>query len=65
MSADAVTLITYVWHYLTARLVYDQLVRPLSHGRGATTLLICGVAAVAFVLGRWTGRHAPHARRGR
>ena len=65
MTADAVALITYVWHYLVARVVYDELVRPLSHGRVSVGLLICGVAAAAFFLGRRTGRSRPDAGRRR
>jgi hypothetical protein len=57
MSIDALTLITYVWHYLVARLLYDQLLRPLVHVRIPIAALICGVAAAGFLIGRWTRRH--------
>jgi len=29
MSLSATMLITYVWHYVVARLIYDDLIRPL------------------------------------
>ena len=56
MSTATLTLITYVWHYVVARLAYDQVIRPLSHGHLSVTLVICAVALAAFLLGRWTGR---------
>jgi hypothetical protein len=58
MSASAVTLITYVLHYLFARLLYEQLLRPLIHGDPSGLVLLGCVAATAFLIGRWTGRHA-------
>jgi hypothetical protein len=54
-TTPAVTFITYLWHYLTARLVYDQMLRPLIHGHPSTALLTCGVAIGGFSLGRWSG----------
>ena len=56
MTSNAVTLITYLWHYMTARLVYDQVLRPLIHGRPSSALLLCGVAIGSFAVGRWTAR---------
>ena len=61
MSTPGLTLITYVWHYVVARLLYDQLVRPLSRGHVSVALLICGVAAAAFLVGRWRARRGPRA----
>jgi len=58
MSASAVTLITYVLHYLLARVLYEQLVRPLIHGDGSGLVLLGCVAASAFLIGRWSGRRA-------
>lgn len=52
----AVTLITYVWHYLVARLLYDQLLRPLFHGHGAGIVLLACVATGAYLLGRSRSR---------
>ena len=56
MTSSAVTFITYLWHYLTARLVYDQMLRPLIHGHPSSALLLCGVAIGSFAVGRWSGR---------
>jgi hypothetical protein len=58
MSAGSVTLITYLWHYLLARTIYDHLLRPLGHGDTSGLMLIAGVAAVAFMIGRWSGRRS-------
>lgn len=58
MSTVAVSFLTYVWHYLVARMLYDHLVRPLGHGDAAGLALIVCVAAVAFALGRGTRRRA-------
>jgi len=56
MTPRAVTLLTYVWHYLVARLLYDQLLRPALRGQVIVPALICGAAVAAFVAGRWTRR---------
>jgi hypothetical protein len=48
-------LITYLWHYLAARAIYDELVRPLTHGHAGSWLLLMLIAAGAFLLGRRTG----------
>jgi hypothetical protein len=47
----------YVWHYLIARTLYDQVLRPLFHGR-ASAVLVLALLAAAFVLGRITRRQA-------
>mgnify|MGYP001441072037 CR=1 FL=1 len=65
MITGSVTLITYVWHYLFARTIYDQLLRPLLHGNISGVLLLGCVATGAFLLGRWTGRRAAHRESGR
>ena len=54
---SAVTLVTYLWHYLVARLLYDQVLRPLIHGHASPALLACCVGAFAFLAGRWSERH--------
>lgn len=54
MSA-ATTFVTYVWHYLIARTLYDQVLRPLIHGRACAVLVLVLVAA-AFAVGRFTRR---------
>jgi hypothetical protein len=59
MTAPASALVTYLWHYVLARLLYDDLVRPLSRGHVPTTLLLVAIAAaVAFGLGRRRRRRA-------
>jgi hypothetical protein len=58
MSIPAISLFTYVWHYLIARMLYDHLVRPLAHGDAAELLLLVCVSVGAFVLGRRTRRRA-------
>jgi hypothetical protein len=58
MSAAAFTFLTYLWHYLVARLVYDQLVRPVLHGHISIVLLSCCVGGAAFLIGRWSGKHS-------
>jgi hypothetical protein len=40
---------------LAARAVYDELVRPLTHGHAGSLLLLLLIAAGAFLLGRRTG----------
>jgi hypothetical protein len=62
MSA-AIPFITYVWHYLAARLLYDHLLRPLIHGRVSALTLTGAVALAAFGIGWWS-RSANGSRRG-
>lgn len=57
MSPAAFTFLTYLWHYLVARLLYDQLVRPVARGHVSIALLTCCVGGGAFLIGRWSGRH--------
>jgi hypothetical protein len=47
--------ITYLWHYLAARAIYDELLRPVTHGHAASLLLLVLIAAGAFLLGRGRG----------
>jgi hypothetical protein len=42
--------VTYLWHYLVARLIYDDVVRPLTRGDGGALLIAAGLAAVAASL---------------
>jgi hypothetical protein len=56
MIAPATALLTYLWHYLVARTLYDQLLRPLIHGRVPAVLIVVCVAMAAFALGRLTRR---------
>ena len=55
---EAVSLLTYVWHFLVARMIYDQLVRPVIHGDAARLALLACIATVAFALGRRVRRRA-------
>jgi hypothetical protein len=50
MSAPAAELYTYVWHYLIARLLYDELLRPLTHGRLSSVLIVAGCIVAAALL---------------
>jgi hypothetical protein len=53
MSAPAGSFVTYVWHYVLARLIYDEVVR----GRGGRVLIVVGCIGVgSYLLGAWSGR---------
>ena len=52
--------ITYLWHYLAARTIYDELLRPLTRGHPGLLILLALLVAGAFALGR---RTAPRSRR--
>ncbi|HUA50196.1 MAG TPA: hypothetical protein VMA77_33495 [Solirubrobacteraceae bacterium] len=56
MIAPAAAFLTYLWHYMLARLVYDELVRPLVHGRVPTALVVAVVAVAGVALSRVAGR---------
>ena len=58
MSGAAVSLLTYLWHYLVARLIYDQLIRPVLDGDAARLAVLVSIAAVAFAVGRRVRRRA-------
>ncbi len=59
MTAPGSAFVTYLWHYVLARVFYDELVRPLSRGHVPTVLVVVAIgAAVAFGLGRRRGRRA-------
>jgi len=47
-------LVTYLWHYLFARLLYDDFVRSLARGRASAVLLACACVAIGAFL--WTRR---------
>jgi hypothetical protein len=49
------TLLTYLWHYLVARTLYDHLVHPLARGDFSAMVLVLSSAAVGFALARATG----------
>jgi hypothetical protein len=44
--------ITYLWHYLAARAIYDEFLRPLTHGHPGLPIVLGLLVVVAFVLGR-------------
>lgn len=49
--------LSYLWHYLLARLIYDELLRPLTHGgTGAWVAFAVLALATAALLSR--GRRA-------
>jgi len=56
MSAPAVTFVTYLWHYVLARLLYDDLVRPLAHGDLSIGLLVTSCAGLGYAVGRRSRR---------
>jgi hypothetical protein len=57
MSAPASAFVTYLWHYVVARLLYDDLVHPLSRGQFPTTFVLVAVAVgVVFGVTRRGGR---------
>ncbi len=58
MIAPATAFLTYLWHYLAARAIYDHLLRPLIHGHVPAPLVMACVAAGGFVLGRLSRRRA-------
>jgi hypothetical protein len=58
VSGPAVSLLTYLWHYLVARLIYDQLIRPALDGDAARLAVLACVAAIAFAVGRRVRRRA-------
>jgi hypothetical protein len=45
--------LAYLWHYIVARLIYDDLVRPLTRSAGALALLtLVAVGGAVWVLRR-------------
>lgn len=48
------TFLTYLWHYLAARAIYDDFLRPLAQGRPTPFVLVAVIGAFAFLLGRWS-----------
>lgn len=56
ITAAHQSLLTYVWHYLLARLLYDDLVRPLLAGGVAPVAGAIACLAVAVLLWRRRAR---------
>ena len=59
VTTPATAFVTYLWHYVAARLIYDSLVRPLTRGHVPAALVLVVIAgAVCFAAGRRSGRRA-------
>jgi hypothetical protein len=59
MSVPASGFVTYLWHYVVARLLYDDLVHPLVRGEGVALAAVVGIAvAVAVVVLRLNRRRS-------
>ena len=56
MIPAALTLINYLWHYLIARTLFDELLRPIERGNQTRLLALACVGAAGFLLGRITAR---------
>lgn len=52
MTSPATEFVTYLWHYVLARAIYDELLR----WHVSRWLIVGAVAAASFVLGRQTRR---------
>jgi hypothetical protein len=50
------TLVSYLAHYLLARLIYDDLVHPLARGDVSVVLVIAAIGGAAYALGRRSRR---------
>ena len=57
MSA-ATAFLTYLWHYVFARTIYDHVIRPLLHGHASGAVVLVCVVVVAFGLGRLMKKRA-------
>jgi hypothetical protein len=52
--------VTYLWHYILARGIYDELLHPLAHGDASVLIVLALLVVGAFAAGR---RSAPRSRR--
>ena len=52
--------VSYLWHYLLARGIYDELVRPVAHGHPGVLVVVGVLVGGGFFVGR---RSAPRSRR--
>jgi hypothetical protein len=59
----AATLFTYLWHYLVARLLYDDLIRPLTAGRMAALVPPAAIVISALLVTRALRRARSRRRR--
>lgn len=48
--------VTYLWHYLAARAIYDELLRPLTGGHIPALVLLGLIGVSGFLLGRSAAR---------
>ncbi|HTX30303.1 MAG TPA: hypothetical protein VMD09_02910 [Solirubrobacteraceae bacterium] len=46
--------VSYLWHYLAARTIYDEFLRPLTRGHPGSLLVLGLLIVGAFALGRLT-----------
>lgn len=44
--------ISYLWHYIAARAIYDELLRPAMRGHPGVLIVLGLLMVGAFVLGR-------------
>ena len=54
--APASAFVTYLWHYMLARFLYDELARPLVHGRVPIPLVVAVAIVAALAVTRAVGR---------
>ncbi len=45
----ATPFVTYLWHYLVARLLYDELIRPLLAGRVLALVPLAAIVALSVL----------------
>jgi hypothetical protein len=44
--------VTYLWHYLLVRAIYDELLRPLAHGDPGILILLGLLVGGVYAIGR-------------
>ncbi|MBV9422774.1 MAG: hypothetical protein JOZ98_07690 [Solirubrobacterales bacterium] len=47
MRTPAASFVAYLWHYTVARLIYDELLRPIMRGGGGGVLIVIACICVA------------------
>ena len=50
------TLVSYLGHYLLARLIYDDLIRPLTRGDVSVVLVLAAIGGAVYALRRRSRR---------
>jgi hypothetical protein len=48
----ATPFVSYLWHYLVARLLYDELIRPLLGGRVLALVPLAAIVALPMLAAR-------------